>query len=273
MIRDILPVGTRINVDNLEGYRMIEEVIAPEWSESRFYMVEGYDLPLKETRILDVIERSPLMIIIGRTASGKDTLAERYVGPYRSMAKSYTTRPRREGEGDTHKFIDSVVGYDERWAESEIGGYEYFLTPEDVEKHNLLILDPIGFQSLIDNFEREGVDRELLVYYIMADEDVRKKRYMNRDGSSAEEFYERDKAEDEQFTEFESRLQDKEFLEQYDINVRYSETGPRGHAMYSIMKWVRTPYHPEQSGMWKIRQDDGTYTESEFIDKRKGDAQ
>lgn len=271
MIRETLPIGTRIKVANLRGYHRITGVIRMSRGKGfeRYYEIEGQGELVDESQISDVIHRPPLMIIIGRTASGKDTLAERHIGPHRRMVKSYTTRPRREGEGDTHQFIDSIEGYNDRWVETKIGEHHYFMTGQDILNKDLILVDPNGFYSLMERLEHEGIERELIVYYLMVGEDVRRERYRRRDGSSAEDFYKRDDAENNQFSVFEKKLRDKDYREKYNIQVLTSEEGPTGFPMFDKLKWVATPYHPSNYGMWMRRKRIGSHLTPMFIIKRE----
>lgn len=269
MIRNTLPRGTRIKVSKLRGFHKITEVIPADEHQVRSYRIEGHSQPVEETLIRDVIERSPLIVIIGRTASGKDTLAEIYTNPLSPMAKSYTTRPRRYEEGDTHIFIDDVEAYDDRWVETQIGDYRYFMTKEQIEDSGVITVDPCGFYSLVERMEQEGMDRELDVYYLMVDEHTRRKRYLKRDQTSNKEFNIRDLAENEQFARFEKKLRDEDFCERYNIEVRTSETGPRGHATYSEIEWLYTPHNPFIYGMWKKKVYEDPYQQAESVHHRE----
>ena len=61
--------------------------------------------------------------------------------------KSYTTRPKRVNEGDTHVFIDEseVPKYvDQMVAHTKIGEYHYFATSEQLQENDIYIIDPNG---------------------------------------------------------------------------------------------------------------------------------
>lgn len=270
MIRNELPKGTRVKVSRMRGFHKVTEVIT-EVDGSRSYRVEGKCQPVDEDQILDVIEISPLIVIMGRTASGKDTVAERYIGEHRQKVISYTTRPKRKGEGLTHHFVNSVEGYEDRWVETKIGEYHYFMTKDEIMDKGLLLIDPKGYDSLIKRMEKEGIEREVLVYYLMVDEQTRKERYMNRDGSSASDFKERNDAEDKQFTEFEQRLQDDGYLEDNNIKVQTNKGTRHGLPYVSRLKWVSTPYHPTTKGMWMSRRGVGSHLTPEITIKREVD--
>lgn len=180
---------------------------------------------------------TPLTCIIGRTASGKDTFANLLANDPDKIIKSYTTRPRRKGEGDTHKFIDSIEDYEDRWVESEINGYNYFVLEEDIIEKDILIVDPVGFKSLMSQPE---FTREVEVYYLMVDPLTRMNRYIKRESTVTKtpgiwgdydgsqllkcDFIERNGSEDSQFTAFEKLLENSYFRKKYNIEVLSSGT-------------------------------------------------
>jgi guanylate kinase len=98
-----------------------------------------------------------IFLIVGETASGKDTLVNMLVEKegYKKLI-SYATRPRRDGEGDTHIFIkpEEVQNYiDNMVAYTKIGDYEYFATKQQVEDADLYIIDPTGIDYLKSNIK------------------------------------------------------------------------------------------------------------------------
>lgn len=146
------------------------------------------------------------IILIGKTATGKDTIANELCKRYGyKLAKSHTTRPKRDGEGETHHFIskEEYAKYnpEERLAETEVNDYHYFLHPSEVEESDIIIVDPEGLNALIDCFVYEA----FLIYYIDADEKKRKKAYEKR--KSHISFEKRTDAENERFQNFNHTLQ------------------------------------------------------------------
>lgn len=146
------------------------------------------------------------IILIGKTATGKDTIANELCKRYGyKLAKSHTTRPKRDREGNTHHFIseEEYAKYnpEERLAETTINGYHYFLTPETVEESDIIIVEPKGLNALIDYF----VFEVFLIFYIDADEEKRKKAYEKR--GSHVSFEERTKAENKRFQDLNHTLQ------------------------------------------------------------------
>ena len=85
-----------------------------------------------------------MLCVLGRTACGKDSLTNKLCERTKLNAiTSYTTRPRRENEGDTHIFTTKEV-YEQMKAEgnvaayTEIAGYLYWTTIDQLYKNDIL---------------------------------------------------------------------------------------------------------------------------------------
>ena len=93
-----------------------------------------------------------LLCLMGKTASGKDTLAKKLcerAGLHQVI--SYTTRPRRNNEGDTHIFISDeeyqgLENSGEIAAFTQIGPYKYCCTVKQLYENDVYVIDPIGIQ-------------------------------------------------------------------------------------------------------------------------------
>lgn len=157
-----------------------------------------------------------LIIIVGRTASGKDTLARHLENNGRTTLITYTTRPRRPGEGHTHHFIDDADSYPNKWVDTEINGYVYFFLEEDVYKHDILIVDAIGVYKL---FAQPTFNRPYRVIYLDVDEETRKARYIARADTTEEDFIRRNNDEKEQFDEFEQRITSEVYRKKHNITI------------------------------------------------------
>jgi len=155
-----------------------------------------------------------MYLIIGRTATGKDTLANRLEGHGFKPVKSYTTRPKRSPDEDTHIFItpDQSANYKDKVATTTINGCEYFATAEQVHDSDLYIIDPRGFDELTKNMPKES----FFVVYMAAKADSSRKAYVERAKSrlskdeAINEFNARTASETSMFDEFERRILKKD---------------------------------------------------------------
>ena len=151
-----------------------------------------------------------IYLIVGRTGSGKDYLANKLVEKGFKAVKSYSTRPPRyEGE-DSHIFISKEESpkYTDKVATTQIGEFEYFATAKQVNESDIYIIDPKGLYELTDNMP----DETFVVIYVFAEDDSQRKiraikRVAKEDKIKEEEVFDkRNAAEDEQFTDFEHTL-------------------------------------------------------------------
>lgn len=153
----------------------------------------------------DEKDRKIVFLVIGRSGCGKDTLVNYMCQKYGlKKLKSYTTRPPRQNEEDTHIFIspEDVQKYqDDIIAYTKIGEFEYFATKSQLKDINFYIIDPKGVQDLenIPNLKEEFTFIKLFIYL---PEKERKKRIALR-GDSEEAFLKRQEGEKQQFDNFE----------------------------------------------------------------------
>lgn len=140
-----------------------------------------------------------LFCVMAETGAGKDTLVKRLCEDTGMKAiVSYTTRPRRTNEGDTHIFVDDSVYEqmkDNLAAYTEINGFRYWTTIEQIYDNDIYIIDPNGLETL-ENLGLEDID--LCSIYINVPIDVRLERALYR-GDSLEDFFSRNKSEMKQF--------------------------------------------------------------------------
>lgn len=167
-----------------------------------------------------------MILVVGRTGSGKDTYAKYLEELGLKGICSYTTRPRRENEGDTHIFIDEleVEKYPNKIAITKINGYTYFATKEQFEESDFYIIDPNG----IDYLHTKYPDLTYKIVYIYADYSVRKDRAINRVNIDKEKekeiFIQRNKSEENQFSVFEnSILYNKNIIIHNNTNLTKAE--------------------------------------------------
>ena len=147
-----------------------------------------------------------LYLIVGRTASGKDSLTRAVAEKYGlKILSSYATRPKRPGETNEHIFIspEDVYKYQhDIIAYTKIGTYEYFSTKQQLLESDFYIIDPNGIEYLQEKIK--GIANiELHVIYIAADYVTRKHRALNNRHDKLATFESRCEAEEEQFINFE----------------------------------------------------------------------
>lgn len=144
--------------------------------------------------------RKTIIAIVGKTNSGKDTLAkhiqERFGVP---SVVSYTTRPIREGEVDgvQHHFIteeemeelkakSNLVAY----TKNEETGIQYCATEDSLPDGNafVYIINPEGIHWFNENYKGDNID--LYMFYMDCPEDVLRERAAKR-GDNMEVFEKR----------------------------------------------------------------------------------
>ena len=124
-----------------------------------------------------------LLCLIGKSGSGKSTIAERLNRRFGYVqAKSYTTRPVRVDDGNdinTHTFItreqiadfqDDIVAY------NEYNNNAYFVTRKMLEGCNLYVVDKEGLIQLYKNYH----DKDILAIYIDCDSSIASRRMAER---------------------------------------------------------------------------------------------
>lgn len=140
-----------------------------------------------------------LFCVMAETGAGKDTLVKRLCEDTGMKAiVSYTTRPRRTNEGDTHIFVDDSVYEqmkDNLAAYTDINGFRYWTTIEQIYDNDIYIIDPNGLETL-ENLGLEDID--ICSIYINVPLEVRLERALYR-GDSLEDFFSRNKSEMRQF--------------------------------------------------------------------------
>ena len=155
----------------------------------------------------NIMKNKTIITIAGRTAAGKSIIAKKLAERLGlTVLKSYTTRAPRPDEianpADADHIFVSEAEYDKLTdiiAETCINGNRYCTTKEVLKNSDCYVIDPDGLSYLKKNLE-PGF--RLAQFYVYADEDIRKKRFMER-GKSESEFRVRSDAENEQFSTYE----------------------------------------------------------------------
>jgi hypothetical protein len=167
---------------------------------------------------LDAIElakffNNDITLIIGRSGTGKSTIEKKLCDTYNvKTIKSYTTRPPRSVDDDTHIFIDDS-DYDKlepKIATTTINGVRYFATLDQFNESKIYVIDPRGMYELINNMP----DKQFNLLYLNISKEQHQAQLKNRRQSSdetKESQRERLESENEQFSSFEEKLKNKEF--------------------------------------------------------------
>lgn len=150
-----------------------------------------------------------MLLIVGRSASGKDYLADSLVRKGAKKVRSYATRPKRFPGEATHRFVtvDEAKRITNRVAETKIGEYEYFVTKNQIKDADIYIIDPIGVKCLASKMSNQTFD---LVYLIANRNEAEKMALKRAENSEAERkvFEQRVAAEAPEFDAFEQKIQD-----------------------------------------------------------------
>lgn len=179
-----------------------------------------------------------LLCVMGRTSCGKDTLVNKLCDKMGLTAiTSYTTRSRRDNEGDTHIFATKDV-YEQMKVEgniaayTEIAGNYYWTTIDQLYQHSVYIIDPIGVETL-RNLNLPNL--RIVTVFINTPDDIRQDRALNQRGDDRHKFRIRDFSEREQFR---TMLKNASF--DYAIsNIDFAKA-------YSVLRWIATV-----EGLWK----------------------
>lgn len=179
-----------------------------------------------------------LICLMGRTASGKDTLANKLCE--RSGLRqviSYTTRDRRANEGNTHIFISDedyqvLESSGQIAAFTQIGSSKYCCTINQLYENDIYVIDPVGVQHLR---ELNLPNLRLVTVYVNTPDNLRKERALNKRGDDRFTFMKRDMAERDQFR---AMLRNADF--DYAIsNIDVAKA-------YSVLRWIS-----QIEGCWK----------------------
>lgn len=145
-------------------------------------------------------------LIVGRTATGKDYLADKLCEHGMSKLKSYTTRKRRSDAEDTHIFIekDDIEKYEEDIvARTEINGNTYFATRELVETCDVYIIDMNGIPELLKAMPYTN----FFIIGMEAAPELRKMKFIARGNEDESAWEARNESEDEQFANMQEKIQ------------------------------------------------------------------
>ena len=183
-----------------------------------------------------------LLLIVGKTACGKDSLVNKLCERTNLKAiTSYTTRPRRENEGDTHIFTTEEV-YEQMQTEgkvaayTQIAGYHYWTTINQLYENDLYIIDYKGIQTLR---ELDLPNIRFVTVFINTPDEIREERALKKRKDDKFVFRKRSLDEAAQFREM---LKNADF----DYSVSNIEL-PKAYAVLRLISDIE--------GCWKNKED------------------
>lgn len=185
-----------------------------------------------------------LFCIMAESAAGKDSLINMLCEKNNfSQLISFTTRPRRENEGNTHIFVDNNT-FAEMKENNEIAAYtninsnHYWSTIDQLYTTDFYAIDPIGVKSLralnLPNLR-------LVTVYINVPDDIRMERARSR-GDDMNVYRSRSLSERGQFRDMKKNMD----VDYVVPNLDFAKA-------YSVLKWITTA-----EGLWKNHQEDTT---------------
>ena len=185
-----------------------------------------------------------LICVMAESAAGKDRLVSEICNRNNyTQLISYTTRPRRVNEGDTHIFVDED-SYQHMKANNDIAAYtyingnHYWSTVDQLYQCDFYVIDPLGVESLkalnLPNLR-------IVTVYINVPEEIRKERAKLR-GDDMIVYRSRCISEREQFRNMKKNMD----VEWVISNVDFAEA-------YSMLKWLANV-----KGVWKNHMEDST---------------
>ena len=132
------------------------------------------------------MNNSPLFLFVGKSASGKTTVADMLSNDGYTQIASYTTRaPRYNGEiGHTFVTDEEYDKLENIMASTLYNGHRYCTTLEQVQKADLYVVDIPGVETLLQNYEK--LNREIYVLYFSVGIYDRIHRMMDRGDSDTQ---------------------------------------------------------------------------------------
>lgn len=167
-----------------------------------------------------------LLVLCGKSCSGKDTIKKELVKMGMKTVVTYTTRPPRENETDG---VDYHFITKREFQEKDLGGFFMETTSYNVgmgetwyygsakedftddAEDKVIIVNPFGLSYI-----RAYAPVNPIVFYLMASEETRRDR-LNQRGDSESEMERRLKADDRDFKDFEERT---DFMFKTDAGLR-----------------------------------------------------
>lgn len=117
------------------------------------------------------IHHKTIVLLVGKSGTGKTTIAERCGQLYGlKQINSYTTRPRRTPNETGHIFANQRAFHSlkDLVAYTKFNGYEYCATAQQVEDNDIYVIDPAGVEYFKEHYKGS---KQPVVVYIVASKD------------------------------------------------------------------------------------------------------
>lgn len=178
-----------------------------------------------------------LVCVMAESSAGKDAVVSKICELTNwTQLVSYTTRPRRENEGNTHVFVtetdyNAMRDAGQVAAYTYINGYHYWSTIDQIYKHDFYLIDPLGVRTLN---ELNMPNLRIITVYINVPEEVRKERAVHR-GDNVNVYRSRSLSEREQFRNMKRNCE-------FDYAIPNNDFA----TAVSVLKWICNA-----EGVWK----------------------
>ena len=125
----------------------------------------------------------PLFLFVGKSASGKTSVADMLTASGYSQVYSYTTRAKRHEDEIGHIFIsdEEYDNLDNIVASTVYNNHRYCTTLEQIKNADIYVVDVPGVKTLLDNYKL--LNRKIYVIFFASSVYSRIQRMLNRDDS------------------------------------------------------------------------------------------
>lgn len=126
----------------------------------------------------------PLFLFVGKSASGKTTIANALVEKYGyTQVESYTTRPPRFHDEPGHTFVSEVEfnNLGKLAAYTYYNNYHYGTTFQQLENSDIYVVDVPGVESLLESLKEDN--RPIYIFYFHTSVYNRIRRMIHRGDS------------------------------------------------------------------------------------------
>ena len=133
--------------------------------------------------------KMPVILLIGESGSGKNTVQDNLERLYSCVPLlSYTTRPKRTPDENTHTFVtmeefEQIIKNETVVAFTNFDGNLYCATDKQLEQSDVYIIDIKGLQKLLDLKFKKAIDIPFVTVYLQVPEEERIKRMKKRGDS------------------------------------------------------------------------------------------